>query len=137
MDEGDATIVDLLEENLLDQVKLAKEALKRHRIRKRKITESVQASEPHEEASDDEEAAAAEKKTEKVKKTKKTPLTGPCEGRIWLTPMEKCPGASAGRGRNPEADATTFMGAVFEKKRHVFCKSCKNEYVSYKKNNKK
>ena len=140
---------DLLEEQLIFNVKAAQKALHRHRQRKEQLITSsdVNENEPHEEEEEvsfgednkrkrspkdkEESSTPKEKKPRKVA----SPVEGPCEGRIWLdtTALQECPGAEAGRGRNPEKDANTFERKVFNKKRHVFCKSCGKELIAYKK----
>lgn len=129
--------VDLLEEQLVFNVKSAKHALKKHRERKQQIlVADVEHLEPHVEEEEEEEETPTEKKRKSSDKkkppAKKAALEGPCAGRVWLNESE-CPGADAKRGRNPEADAHIFLGAIYEKKRYMLCKSCKNEYTASKK----
>lgn len=139
---------DLLEDQLIFNVKAAEKALHRHRQRKQQLVTSDRSeNEPHEEPSSDGEGEKKEdtkrkRKDEssappKEKKPRKVapPVEGPCEGRIWLEDADsrECPGAEAGRGRNPEKDANTFARKVFNKKRHIFCKSCGKELTAYKK----
>jgi len=125
--------LDLLEEHLVFNLKAAKQALKRHQERKQEITQTLQDNEPHVE--EDDEGEKDQEEQPKKKKPRTAP-SGPCEGRIWLSPAEDCPGAEEGRGKNPEADAKIFARAVYDRKRHTLCKSCKNEYNTHKSKNK-
>lgn len=126
---------DLFEAYLEGQAKAAIAAVKRYREGKRRLLEDDDEEsepQPHVEERQTSKSASGAKPEKKKPKKAAAPIEGPCEGRIWLDPPSSCPGAEAGRGKNPERDAQIFERAVYEKKRHVFCRSCKNEYKKSK-----
>lgn len=130
-------MTDLFEEFLLENLKSSKNALENYRRKKRiLLEEDASVIEPHEDDEAEDNKSVVERPAKKLKK-KKSPVTGPCVGRIWLDPPEEgCPGPEANRGRNPEADAKKLSGARYNKKMHPMCVSCKREYTKFRKANK-